>query len=89
MTLVDPSRLHIHIRSASTSKERMLSASLRENDVKVLGRITHLPANQDLLKSGYIFRYAVKRTLLKQEVFYAVSETKVMLNNIALVPFTS
>ncbi|MEM4189806.1 MAG: beta-propeller domain-containing protein, partial [Candidatus Caldarchaeum sp.] len=55
-----------------------------EDGVKVLGRITHLPDNQDLLKSGEYFtsRYAVKRTLFIDEILYTISDGKIMLNNI-------
>ena len=55
-----------------------------EEGVKILGRITHLPDGEDLLKSGDFFtsRYMVRRSLYIDEVLYTISEGKIMANNI-------
>ncbi len=55
-----------------------------DSGIVVRGRITHLPDNGDLLRSGDYFdsSYAVKRSLYVGNVLYTVSDKKVMMNDI-------
>jgi len=55
-----------------------------DSGIVVKGRITHLPDNGDLIRSGDYFdsSYAVKRSLYVGNVLYTVSDKKVMMSDI-------
>jgi uncharacterized secreted protein with C-terminal beta-propeller domain len=60
----------------------VLDISLEE-DISVIGRITHLD-NDDLLKSGYYFesKYAVKRALFINDILYTISDAIIKMNTL-------
>ncbi len=52
--------------------------------LELRGKITHLPDNQDLLKSGYWFDsdYAVERSFYIENVLYTISDKLVKMNDL-------
>jgi uncharacterized secreted protein with C-terminal beta-propeller domain len=50
----------------------------------LMGGITHLENDNDLIKSGYYFSspYSVKRTLYIGNVLYTISDKKIKMNNL-------
>jgi uncharacterized secreted protein with C-terminal beta-propeller domain len=55
-----------------------------QDGIKIVGRITHLTDNADLLRSGEFFTsyYAIKRALFIGDILYTISDGKVLLNDI-------
>lgn len=55
-----------------------------KDGVEILGRITHLPDGEDLLKSDEYFtsQYMVRRSLFIGDVLYTISDGKILFNNI-------
>jgi len=56
-----------------------------EKGIEVLGRITHLEDEGEILKSGYYFdsKYSVKRALYINDALYTISEGKIKANDIS------
>jgi inhibitor of cysteine peptidase len=55
-----------------------------QDGIKIVGRITHLTDNADLLRSGEFFtsHYAIKRALFIGDILYTISDGRVLLNDI-------
>jgi uncharacterized secreted protein with C-terminal beta-propeller domain len=55
-----------------------------QDGIKMVGRVTHLTDDTDLLRSGEFFasRYAIKRALFIGDILYTISDGKVLLNDI-------
>jgi uncharacterized secreted protein with C-terminal beta-propeller domain len=54
-----------------------------QDGIKIVGRVTHLTDDTDLLRSGEFFasRYAIKRALFIGDILYTISDGKVLLND--------
>lgn len=55
-----------------------------EQGIQARGRVTHLPDDGDLTKSGYYFdsTYEVRRSLYIGDVLYTLSDRRIVMNNL-------
>jgi inhibitor of cysteine peptidase len=49
-----------------------------QDGIRIMGRVTHLTDNTDLLRSGELF---IKRALFIGDILYTISDGKVLLND--------
>jgi uncharacterized secreted protein with C-terminal beta-propeller domain len=49
-----------------------------QDGIKIVGRVTHLTDDTDLLRSGELF---IKRALFIGDILYTISDGKVLLND--------
>jgi uncharacterized secreted protein with C-terminal beta-propeller domain len=56
-----------------------------DDGITLLGRITHLEGNEDLIKSGFYFgsRYSVQRALFVNDALYTLSDGRIKANDIS------
>ncbi len=59
--------------------------------IEIVGRITHLPDDTYLMKSGEFFtsRYMVKRSLFIGDILYTISDGRILLNDILTLEMLS
>jgi inhibitor of cysteine peptidase len=55
-----------------------------QDGIKIVGRVTHLTDDTDLLRSGEFFasHYAIKRALFIGDILYTISDGKMLLSDI-------